>query len=30
MPNTTSNKTEFDKSFSIEEIIEEAYQRVGI
>ena len=30
MPNTTSGTATFDKTFSIEEIIEEAYQRVGI
>tara|TARA_R110002094_G_scaffold210435_1_gene180847 strand:- start:10 stop:222 length:213 start_codon:yes stop_codon:yes gene_type:complete len=30
MPNTTSGTATFDKTFSIEEVIEEAYQRVGI
>ena len=30
MPNTTSGTTTFDKNFSIDEVIEEAYQRVGI
>jgi len=30
MPNTTSGTATFDKTFSIEEIIEEAYQRVGV
>ena len=30
MPNTTSGTATFDKTFSIEEIVEEAYQRVGI
>jgi len=30
MPNTTSGTATFDKTFSIEEIIEDAYQRVGV
>jgi len=30
MPNTTSGTATFDKTFSIDEVIEEAYQRVGI
>jgi hypothetical protein len=30
MANTTSGTTTFDKSFSIDEIIEEAYDRLGI
>ena len=30
MPNTTSGTATFEKTFSIDEIIEEAYQRVGI
>ena len=30
MPNTTSGTATFDKTFSIEEVIEEAYQRVGV
>ncbi len=30
MPNTTSGTTTFDKTFAIDEIVEEAYQRIGI
>ena len=30
MPNTTSGTTTFDKTFSIDEIVEEAYQRIGV
>ena len=30
MGNTTSGTTTFDKTFSIEEVIEEAYERVGV
>ena len=30
MPNTTSGTNTFDKSFAIDEIIEEAYQRIGL
>jgi hypothetical protein len=29
MANTTSGTTTFDKTFSIDEIIEEAYERIG-
>ena len=30
MPNTTSGTATFDKTFSIEEILEEAYERIGV
>ena len=30
MANTTSGTTTFDKTFSIDEIIEEAYERIGV
>ena len=30
MPNTTSGTATFDKTFAIDEIVEEAYQRVGV
>ena len=30
MANTTSGTVTFDKTFSIEEVIEEAYERVGV
>ena len=30
MANTTSNTVTFDKTFAIDEIVEEAYQRIGI
>ena len=30
MANTTSNTTTFDKTFSVDEIIEEAFERLGI
>ena len=30
MANTTSGTTTFDKNFSIDEIIEEAYERIGM
>ena len=30
MPNTTSGTATFDKTFSIEEIIEESYERIGV
>ena len=30
MPNTTSGTATFDKTFAIDEIVEEAYQRIGI
>ena len=30
MPNTTSGTNTFDKTFAIDEIIEEAYQRIGL
>jgi len=30
MANTTSGTTTFDKNFSIDEIIEEAYERLGV
>ena len=30
MPNTTSGTTTFDKTFAIDEIVEEAYQRIGV
>ena len=30
MGNTTSGTAKFDKTFYIEEVIEEAYQRVGV
>ena len=30
MANTTSGTTTFDKTFSIDEIIEEAFERLGI
>ena len=30
MANTTSGTTTFDKTFSIDEIIEEAYERLGV
>ena len=30
MPNTTSGSATFDKTFSIEEIIEESYERIGV
>jgi len=30
MANTTSGTTTFDKTFSIDEIIEEAFERIGI
>ena len=30
MGNTTSGTTTFDKTFSIEEIVEEAYERIGV
>ena len=30
MANTTSNTTTFDKTFSIDEIIEESFERIGL
>ena len=30
MANTTSGTTTFDKTFAIDEIIEEAYERIGM
>ena len=30
MANTTSGTTTFDKTFSIDEIVEEAFERIGI
>ena len=30
MANTTSGQLHFDKTFSIDEIVEEAYERIGI
>ena len=30
MANTTSGTTVFDKNFSIDEIIEESYERIGL
>ena len=30
MPNTTSGTATFDKTFAIDEIVEEAYQRIGV
>ena len=30
MANTTSGTTTFDKTFAIDEIIEEAYERIGL
>jgi hypothetical protein len=30
MANTTSGTTTFDKTFSIDEVIEEAYERIGM
>ena len=30
MANTTSNTVTFDKTFSVDEVIEEAYERIGI
>ena len=30
MANTTSGTTTFDKTFSIDEIIEEAFERIGL
>ena len=30
MPNTTSGTATFDKTFSIEEILEESYERIGV
>ncbi len=30
MANTTSGTTIFDKNFSIDEIIEESYERIGL
>ena len=30
MANTTSGTTTFDKTFSIDEIIEEAFERIGM
>ena len=30
MANTTSGTTTFDKTFSIDEIVEEAFERLGI
>ena len=30
MANTTSGTTTFDKTFSIEEIIEDAFERIGL
>ena len=30
MPNTTSGTATFDKTFSVDEVIEEAYERIGI
>ena len=30
MANTTSGTTTFDKNFAIDEVIEEAYERIGL
>ena len=30
MANTTSGTTTFDKTFSIDEIVEEAFERIGL
>ena len=30
MANTTSGTATFDKTFAIDEIVEEAYQRIGV
>ena len=30
MPNTTSGTATFDRTFAIDEVMEEAYQRIGI